>query len=68
MGIFTVVASYYNGRFYEINVLHDAVQPMDHIDWLIEQIPISSSDRQTWIQSQRKRLESLSPYAHETEE
>ncbi|KAG8729898.1 hypothetical protein FRC12_020643 [Ceratobasidium sp. 428] len=56
------------GRFYEINVLYDAVEPMDHVDWLIEQIPISSSDRQTWIQSQRKRIESLTPYAHESEE
>ncbi|KAG8703579.1 hypothetical protein FRC09_004080 [Ceratobasidium sp. 395] len=68
MGAFTVVASYYNGRFYEINVLYDALEPMDHVDWLIEQIPINSSDRQIWIQSQRKRLESLTPYAHETEE
>ncbi|KAG8738569.1 hypothetical protein FRC12_016712 [Ceratobasidium sp. 428] len=55
------------GRFYEINVLTNNGAAMNRVDRLIEQIPISSSDRQAWIQSQRKRLEGLTPYTHETE-
>ncbi|KAG8778541.1 hypothetical protein FRC12_024932 [Ceratobasidium sp. 428] len=55
------------GRFYEISVLTDNGAAMNHVDRLIEQIPVSSSDRPAWIQSQRKRLEGLAPYTHETE-
>ncbi|KAG8750199.1 hypothetical protein FRC12_013024 [Ceratobasidium sp. 428] len=71
----------YLGRFYEINSIYDGMDPMVYVDWLIGRIPVSSSDRQVggaasltafdpslaWIQGQRERLESLTPYTHETQ-
>ncbi|KAG8709091.1 hypothetical protein FRC08_018539 [Ceratobasidium sp. 394] len=60
MGAYTVIASYYNGRFYDIWVLYDASNPLAVIQ-MLQQIPNNPSERKVWIETQRKQLGDLEP-------
>ncbi|KAG9096142.1 hypothetical protein FS749_009047 [Ceratobasidium sp. UAMH 11750] len=61
MGAYTVIASYYNGRFYDIWVLYDASNPLAVVIQMLQQIPNNPSERKVWIETQRKQLGDLEP-------